>query len=101
MNEYKDQLPADECEKIKEHIAKVRQLIANKDTETAENIRAAASEMQQASLKLFEAAYKKVRALANFELYLVYLSNIFLYEIIFIRLTFGNHHPCIAIWELI
>ncbi len=61
MNEYKDQLPADECEKIKEHIAKVRQLIANKDTESAENIRAAASEMQQASLKLFEAAYKKVR----------------------------------------
>ena len=49
-----------QCEKLKEHITKVRNLITNKDTETAESIRTATSDLQQASLKLFEMAYKKV-----------------------------------------
>ena len=49
-----------QCEKMKEHITKVRNLITNKDTETAESIRTATSDLQQASLKLFEMAYKKV-----------------------------------------
>ncbi len=51
-----------QCTKLNEHIEKVRNLIANKDNETAETIRAATQELQQASLKLFEMAYKKVRS---------------------------------------
>ena len=39
----------------------MRNIIANKDNETAESIRTVTSELQQASLKLFEMAYKKVR----------------------------------------
>ncbi|KAL7991271.1 hypothetical protein Chor_015527 [Crotalus horridus] len=60
MEEFKDQLPADECGKLKEEIAKMRELLARKDSETGENIRQAAMSLQQASLKLFEMAYKKM-----------------------------------------
>ncbi|EDK97122.1 stress-70 protein, mitochondrial [Mus musculus] len=60
MEEFKDQLPADECNKLKEEISKMRALLAGKDSETGENIRQAASSLQQASLKLFEMAYKKM-----------------------------------------
>uniref|UniRef100_A0A8C0UUP7 Stress-70 protein, mitochondrial n=1 Tax=Cyanistes caeruleus TaxID=156563 RepID=A0A8C0UUP7_CYACU len=60
MEEFKDQLPADECNKLKEEIAKMRELLARKDSETGENIRQAATSLQQASLKLFEMAYKKM-----------------------------------------
>uniref|UniRef100_A0AAZ1XPD2 Stress-70 protein, mitochondrial n=1 Tax=Oreochromis aureus TaxID=47969 RepID=A0AAZ1XPD2_OREAU len=59
MEEFKDQLPADECTKLKEEISKVRNLLTNKDSETGENIKQAATDLQQASLKLFEMAYKK------------------------------------------
>uniref|UniRef100_A0A8C5FP48 Stress-70 protein, mitochondrial n=1 Tax=Gadus morhua TaxID=8049 RepID=A0A8C5FP48_GADMO len=59
MEEFKDQLPAEECAKLKEEIVKVRDLLANKETETGENIKQAANTLQQASLKLFEMAYKK------------------------------------------
>ncbi|XP_034398837.1 stress-70 protein, mitochondrial isoform X2 [Cyclopterus lumpus] len=62
MEEFKDQLPADECTKLKEEISKVRDLLANKDSETGENIKQAATNLQQASLKLFEMAYKKMAA---------------------------------------
>uniref|UniRef100_A0A8C2Z0G8 Heat shock protein 9 n=1 Tax=Cyclopterus lumpus TaxID=8103 RepID=A0A8C2Z0G8_CYCLU len=48
------------CTKLKEEISKVRDLLANKDSETGENIKQAATNLQQASLKLFEMAYKKV-----------------------------------------
>lgn len=48
------------CNKLKEEISKMRELLARKDSETGENIRQAASSLQQASLKLFEMAYKKV-----------------------------------------
>lgn len=41
----------------------MRELLARKDSETGENIRQAASSLQQASLKLFEMAYKKVQGL--------------------------------------
>jgi molecular chaperone DnaK len=41
----------------------MRALLAGKDSETGENIRQAASSLQQASLKLFEMAYKKVQGL--------------------------------------
>uniref|UniRef100_A0AAX7V486 Stress-70 protein, mitochondrial n=1 Tax=Astatotilapia calliptera TaxID=8154 RepID=A0AAX7V486_ASTCA len=48
------------CTKLKEEISKVRNLLTNKDSETGENIKQAATNLQQASLKLFEMAYKKV-----------------------------------------
>lgn len=38
----------------------MRELLARKDSETGENIRQAATSLQQASLKLFEMAYKKM-----------------------------------------
>ncbi|EDO47723.1 predicted protein [Nematostella vectensis] len=60
MEEFKDQLPSEEVEKLKEEIAKVREVLANKDNETGETIRQAYSELQQKSLKLFEMAYKKM-----------------------------------------
>lgn len=60
MEEYKDQLPSEEYSKLKDHITKVRERLANKDSETAESIRSATTELQQASLKLFEMAYKKM-----------------------------------------
>ncbi|XP_061901319.1 stress-70 protein, mitochondrial [Entelurus aequoreus] len=62
MEEFKEQLPADECAKLKEEITKVRDLLANKDSETGENLKQAATNLQQASLKLFEMAYKKMAA---------------------------------------
>uniref|UniRef100_A0A4W5K4J5 Heat shock protein 9 n=1 Tax=Hucho hucho TaxID=62062 RepID=A0A4W5K4J5_9TELE len=48
------------CNKLKEEITKVRDLLSRKDEETGENIKQAATTLQQASLKLFEIAYKKV-----------------------------------------
>lgn len=62
MEEFKDQLPKEECDQLKEHIAKVKEVLANKDNETPEDIKAKTSELQQASLKLFEMAYKKMAA---------------------------------------
>jgi len=49
-----------QCTKLREHIATVRKILENKDEESAENIKKATNELQQASLKLFEMAYKKV-----------------------------------------
>ncbi|EHA99226.1 Stress-70 protein, mitochondrial [Heterocephalus glaber] len=60
MEEFKDQLPADECNKLKEEISKMREHLAQKDSETGENIRQAVSSFQQASLKIFKMAYKKM-----------------------------------------
>uniref|UniRef100_A0A2K6NJN4 Stress-70 protein, mitochondrial n=1 Tax=Rhinopithecus roxellana TaxID=61622 RepID=A0A2K6NJN4_RHIRO len=54
IEKFKDQLP------LKEEISKMRELLARKDSKTGENIRQAASSLQQASLKLFEMAYKKM-----------------------------------------
>lgn len=83
MEEFKDQLPESEVlhthahfmnhlrlfqyialfqtTTLKDEIAKLREKLANKDNETAESIRQAYGDMQKASLKLFELAYKKVR----------------------------------------
>lgn len=60
MDEFKDQLPSDECAKLRDHISKVRTLLSNKDNETVDTIKKATSDLQQASLKLFEVAYKKM-----------------------------------------
>ena len=62
MEEFKEQLPAEECTKLREHIATVRELLANKDSKDPEDIKKATSQLQQASLKLFEMAYKKMAA---------------------------------------
>lgn len=58
------------CNKLKEEISKMRELLSRKDSETGENIRQAASSLQQASLKLFEMAYKKVQVFVVFGAYL-------------------------------
>nr|XP_006820720.1 PREDICTED: stress-70 protein, mitochondrial-like isoform X2 [Saccoglossus kowalevskii] len=60
MEEYKDQLPSEEAAKLKEEITKVKEILAKKDEEAPENITSAVNNLQQASLKLFEVAYKKM-----------------------------------------
>lgn len=62
MDEFKDQLPQEECDKLREKMARVKQILANKDNEAPEKIREETSQLQQASLKLFEMAYKKMAA---------------------------------------
>jgi molecular chaperone DnaK len=64
MEEFKEQLPAEECSKIKEKIEATRALLAAKDDESTnvETVRTTMNELQQASLKLFELAYKKMAA---------------------------------------
>lgn len=60
MDEFKDQLPEEECSKLREKITKVREVLSNKDQESPESIKQATTDLQQASLKLFEMAYKKM-----------------------------------------
>ncbi|KAI4459730.1 heat shock protein 70kda [Holotrichia oblita] len=60
MEEFKSQLPTEECDKLKEEIAKVRELLAKKDDVDPEEVRKATTTLQQSSLKLFEMAYKKM-----------------------------------------
>lgn len=62
MEEFKDQLPSEEVDAIKDEIQKLREVLANKDNESADSIREAFSNLQQKSLKLFEMAYKKMAA---------------------------------------
>ncbi|EEB15346.1 Heat shock 70 kDa protein cognate, putative [Pediculus humanus corporis] len=60
MEEFKDQLPKEECDKLRQEIAQVRELLEKKDETDPDDIRKATSALQQASLKLFEMAYKKM-----------------------------------------
>jgi len=62
MEEFKEQLPAEECSKLRELITTVRDMLADKDSKDPEEIKKATSNLQQASLKLFEMAYKKMAA---------------------------------------
>jgi molecular chaperone DnaK len=62
MEEFKEQLPAEECTKLKDQIATVREMLVNKDSKTPEEIKKTTNDLQQASLKLFEMAYKKMAA---------------------------------------
>jgi molecular chaperone DnaK len=62
MEEFKAQLPQEECTKLKEHIETVKKVLADKDNKTPEEIKKSTSDFQQASLKLFEMAYKKMAA---------------------------------------
>ncbi|VDM99355.1 unnamed protein product, partial [Onchocerca ochengi] len=69
LTEFKDQVDAKEIyfyyfhtEAIRNKLNELRQLLANKDNETIANIREAIGSLQQQSLKLFEAVYKKMAA---------------------------------------
>merc|ERR1712241_1586136 len=62
MEEYKDQLPAEDVTKMKTQIQEVREKLANKECMAAEEVKKSVSELQQSSLKLFEMAYKKMAA---------------------------------------
>ena len=63
MEEYKDQLPKEDADKMKEDIAKLRERLARTDEETPEAIKEATGEVQKSALKLFEIAYKSKVAL--------------------------------------
>uniref|UniRef100_A0A0K0CZT7 Heat shock 70 kDa protein 9 n=1 Tax=Angiostrongylus cantonensis TaxID=6313 RepID=A0A0K0CZT7_ANGCA len=60
MVEFADQLPKDECDALKNKIEDTKKVLANKENETPEKIKDAVNSLQQQSLKLFEAAYKKM-----------------------------------------
>merc|ERR1712168_655587 len=60
MEEFKSQLPADECAALKDKIAEVREVLANKENESPEKLKEVTNSLQQQSLKLFEIAYKKM-----------------------------------------
>merc|ERR1712212_333145 len=62
MEEYKDQLPSEEYDKLKVKIEETKTMLANKENESGEDIKAKVNDLQQASLKLFEMAYKKMAA---------------------------------------
>jgi len=63
MEEFKDQLPAEEVEELKKEVTTVREKLDNKDNlESADELREAFQQLQQRSLKLFEMAYKKMAA---------------------------------------
>jgi len=62
MEEFKEQLPKEECDSLKEKIASVKNSIANKDSKEPEDIKQEINDLQQSSLKLFEMAYKKMAA---------------------------------------
>jgi len=62
MHEYKDQIPSEEYDKLKAKIEETKTMLADKDNHSGEDIKAKVSDLQQASLKLFEIAYKKMAA---------------------------------------
>merc|ERR1711972_205269 len=60
MEEFKDQLNAEDASTMKDQIKEVRDKVANKDSMDPEEIKKTVNELQQQSLKLFEMAYKKM-----------------------------------------
>ena len=58
VEEFKDQLPAEDVEKIKIQITECRNKLADKDNMSGEEIKKTVDELQKSSLKLFEMAYK-------------------------------------------
>ncbi|KAH0551821.1 heat shock 70 kDa protein cognate 5 [Cotesia glomerata] len=62
LDEFKEHVPGEEGDKIKALMDKVKETLANKDSTDPEEIKKQTNELQQASLKLFEAAYKKMAA---------------------------------------
>lgn len=70
MEEFKSQLPAEEYTKLKDELSKLRQMLADKDNHSPEEIKKASGDFQKDSLKLFEMAYKKVR-----KVYIIGINN--------------------------
>jgi molecular chaperone DnaK len=64
LDEYKDAVTAEDAEAVKTLIAALEAEVANADA-TGESIKAKENELQQRSLKAFEAAYKAKAANAN------------------------------------
>merc|ERR1711884_712208 len=62
MEEFKEQLPSEDVAKMKEKITEVREKLADKDNMTGEEIKKSVSDLQNASMKLFEVAYKKMQS---------------------------------------
>merc|ERR1719479_344644 len=60
LDEYKDQVPADDVTKMKDQIKEVREKLANKEAMYGEEIKKTVSDLQSSSLKMFEVAYKKM-----------------------------------------
>merc|ERR1719445_1200178 len=60
MEEFKDQVPAEDVTKMKDQIKEVREKLANKDEMSGEEIKKTVSDLQSSSLKMFEVAYKKM-----------------------------------------
>jgi len=61
LNEYKDQLDADEVKTLQEDAARLKEDMQREDAD-AEEIREKAGDLQKRSLSLFEIAYKKMSA---------------------------------------
>lgn len=55
-----------QCDKLRDLVGKMRGTLAKKDDTEPEEIKRQTNELQQASLKLFEMAYKKVCNLLKF-----------------------------------
>jgi len=60
ISEYQDQLNADEVKEIKEKIEELRGKLTNKDELKGPEVREMVNSLQSKSLKLFEAAYRKM-----------------------------------------
>ena len=60
LDEYKDQVPAEDVTKMKDQIKEVREKLANKEAMSGEEIKKTVSDLQSSSLKMFEVAYKKM-----------------------------------------
>jgi molecular chaperone DnaK len=62
MSEYADQLNAEESKALNEEIEKLKQKLADRDNVKAAEVKELLDSVQKQSLKLFEAAYKKMAA---------------------------------------
>ncbi|KAI6221929.1 hypothetical protein M3Y99_01525000 [Aphelenchoides fujianensis] len=62
MKEYADQLNADEAKQLNEKIEELKKKLENRDQLKADEVKESVNAVQQQSLKLFEAAYKKMAA---------------------------------------
>uniref|UniRef100_A0A914LJ33 Stress-70 protein, mitochondrial n=1 Tax=Meloidogyne incognita TaxID=6306 RepID=A0A914LJ33_MELIC len=60
MAEYADQLNEDEVKVVKERCEMLKQKLTNREALKASEVREGINELQQKSLKLFEAAYRKM-----------------------------------------
>ena len=97
MEEFKDQLPKEEYEKLKEGISKIREKIntLDKENDTIETIKPMIDDFQKDSLKLFEMAYKKVNHNFFFLLYIQIELKIFFNRCIQLA-NQANHHPTLV-----